>query len=174
MTMSPDDPTPPIIVFATAGTAGSGRDHMAVEPSIDRAVRHLVADSAPDGTSTPVGEVECFDSMGRRLRLDTAYGASTLVVAGDERIARGALHARVEEVFARVRAWSYETPKVFTDPDAAVDHPSKVRPPELASAEPTDAAYDVFFAALVDMLKTDPDAAVLEDRGSWWHNLFHH
>lgn len=178
MTTGPDDLTPPIIVFGTTRTDGVPDDHLAVEPSVDSAVNHLFPDGAPDETFPAVGAVECFDSMGRRLRFDTSYGAPTLV-AGDERIARGALHARVEEVFARVRAWSYGVPDVFDKAPAGVDHPSQVRPPQLAeagTAEPTDEAYDTFFAALVDLLATDTDGAarITEDRGSWWHNLFHH
>lgn len=178
MTTGPDDLTPPILVFGTTRTYGTPGNHLAVEPSIDSAVQHLQDEREPDEATPAVDQVECFDSMGRSLRLDTSHGAITLV-AGEGRIERGVLHARVEEVFARARARSYGVPDVFDEAPAGVAHPSQVRPPQLAeagTAEPTDEAYDAFFSELVDLLatRTDGAARIPEDRGSWWHNLFHH
>lgn len=69
-----------------------------------------------------------------------------------------------------MRALVFADPAVLTD--APLEDASQIRPPAtLATADPaTSEMYDTFLDELLWQVGTD---LPMDDKRSWWHNLFH-
>lgn len=167
------EPVSPIVTIGPCGTA-----FLAVEGSVDAALSHLFAadhygEVTPDTPVAPglpaFDDLRVYDGAGHVLRIATDDGMPTLVVA-DTADRRGELCARVEETFAHVRALAFTDPSVLDGTD--LEDASQIRPPAtLAAAEPaTSEAYDTFLDELLWQVRTD---LPMDDKRSWWHNLFH-
>jgi len=162
----------------TIGPCGSSI--LFVDPTAALALEHLtrhdveVADPRGRVTAeTSMRDLKFYDGRGRTLAVVTSEGVTTLTVA-DHTDRRDEVTARVDEVFARVRARAYHSAAVLEDAPGHLG-PWDVRAPDAPRSsreQPSDAKYDEYFQSLYRLLSARPDIG--DHLGSWWHNLFHH